>query len=420
MAEQLTYIELFAGAGGLAEGFMRAGFTPVAHIEIDKYSSLTIKTRLAYHYLKKRKKLFVYHNYLKGQISRDELYSCLPENIATGMINKEIREDNLFDLFKNIEKRLTRLKLKKIDVIAGGPPCQAYSLVGRARDPYSMEKDPRNYLYKLYAKFLHKFKPEVFVFENVPGLLSAGKGKLWEDVKKHFGNAGYIVDYKILNVCDFGVLQNRKRVIVIGWRKELNFHYPEFKKNEEITNYKVKDILVDLPPLLPGEKITNGNYVSEPTSYLKKYGLRSKEDLLTLHMTRKINDRDRKIYRLTIETWEKHKKRLMYTDVPEKYRTHNNQKSFLDRFKVVAINLPYSHTVVAHLAKDGHYYIHPDIKQLRSISVREAARLQSFPDNYYFEGPMTAKFRQIGNAVPPLLAEKIAGEIKEIIKWVKN
>ena len=415
MAEQLTYIELFAGAGGLAEGFMRAGFTPVAHIEMDKYASLTIKTRLVYHYLKKRKKLFVYHDYLKGQISRDELYSSLPENIATGMINKEINEDNLFDLFKNIEKRLTRLKLKKIDVIAGGPPCQAYSLVGRARDPYNMENDPRNYLYKLYAKFLQKFKPEVFVFENVPGLLSAGEGKLWEDVKKHFGNAGYVVDYKILNVCDFGVLQNRKRVIVIGWRKEFDSHYPEFKKDEEITNYKVRDILMDLPPLLLGENITNGNYVSEPTSYLKKYGLRSKEDFLTLHITRKINDRDREIYHLAIEMWKKHKKRLMYTDVPEKYRTHNNQKSFLDRFKVVASNLPCSHTVVAHLAKDGHYYIHPDTKQLRSISVREAARLQSFPDNYYFEGPMTAEFKQIGNAVPPLMAEKIAEKIKEMI-----
>jgi DNA (cytosine-5)-methyltransferase 1 len=225
-----------------------------------------------------------------------------------------------------------------------------------------------------------------------------------------------MVDYKILNTYDSGVLQSRKRVIVIGWRKELDFHYPEFKKNKDITNYKVRDILLDLPPLISGEKIIYGNYTLKPTPYLKKYRLRSKEDILTLHITRKINDRDKEIYRLTIEMWEKDKKRLMYTDIPEKYRTHNNQKSFLDRFKVVAGDLPYSHTVVAHLAKDGHYYIHPDMKQLRSISVREAARLQSFPDNYYFEGPMTTKFRQIGNAVPPLMAEKIAEEIKEMIR----
>ncbi len=415
MAGQLTYMELFAGAGGLAEGFLRAGFIPVTHIEMDKYASLTTKTRLTYHYLKKENKLSVYRTYLKGQISRNELYSYLPENYPFMVIDEEIKKENLAILFEKIEENLMRLGLEKIKVIAGGPPCQAYSLVGRARDPYNMENDSRNYLYKLYAEFLKKFEPEVFVFENVPGLLSAGNGRLWEDVKKHFESTGYAVDYKILNAYDSGVLQNRKRVIVIGWRKELDFHYPEFKKNEEITNYKVRDILVDLPPLLFGEKIIYGNYTSEQNPYLKKYRLRSKEDFLTLHITRKINDRDREIYRMAIEMWEKHKKRLMYTDIPEKYRTHRNQKSFLDRFKVVAEDLPCAHTVVAHLAKDGHYYIHPDIKQLRSISVREAARLQSFPDNYYFEGPMTAKFRQIGNAVPPLLAEKIAREIKKVV-----
>jgi len=416
MVKQLTYMELFAGAGGLAEGFMSAGFTPVIHIEMDRYASLTTKTRLTYYYLKKQNKLFIYHKYLKGQISRDKLYSYLPEDYISTVTNVEIKDDNLNVLFDKIKGNMKRAGLKKIDVVAGGPPCQAYSLVGRARDPYNMEDDPRNYLYKLYAEFLKKFQPEVFVFENVPGLLSAGKGNLWEDVKKHFGNAGYVVNYKILNACDFGVLQNRKRVIVIGWRKELDFHYPEFKKDKNVKKYRVEDVMVDLPPLQPGEKITNGNYVSEPTPYLKKYGLRSKEDFLTLHITRKINERDRKIYHLAIEMWKKHKKRLMYTDIPEKYRTHNNQKSFLDRFKVVAEDLPCVHTVVAHLAKDGHYYIHPDIKQLRSLSVRETARLQSFPDNYYFEGPMTAKFRQIGNAVPPLLAEKIAEEIKEVIR----
>jgi len=416
MVEQLTYMELFAGTGSLAEGFMRDGFTPVAHIEMDRYASLTTKTRLTYHYLKKENKLSVYRAYLKGQMSRNELYSYLPENYTFMVIDEEIKKENLAILFDKIEENLMRLGLKKIKVIAGGPPCQAYSLVGRARDPYNMENDPRNYLYKLYAEFLKKFEPEVFVFENVPGLMSAGKGKLWEDVKKHFENTGYAVDYKILNAYDSGVLQSRKRVIVIGGRKELDFYYPEFKKDKNVRKYRVEDVLVDLPPLLSGEKIICGNYTSKPTPYLKKYKLRSKEDFLTLHITRKINGRDQKIYRLAIEMWKKHKKRLMYTDIPEKYRTHRNQKSFLDRFKVVAEDLPCVHTVVAHLAKDGHYYIHPDIKQLRSISVREAARLQSFPDNYYFEGPMTAKFRQIGNAIPPLLAEKIAGEIKEMIR----
>jgi len=416
MATNYTYLELFAGAGGLLEGFIRSGFIPVAHIEMDKYAVLTLKTRLAYHKLKNEKKLDIYREYLKGNISREELYSMASGELIDTVMEEEIREDKLEYLFKKIEHSMKLMGINRINVIAGGPPCQAYSVVGRARDPYKMENDPRNYLYKLYTKFLRRFKPDLFVFENVPGLLTAGKGELWKDIIKHFKRSGYMVRDRLLNAYDFGVLQRRLRVIVIGWREDIDFEYPDFSTDANVSNYKVKDVLNDLPPLRPGEKMFYGEYIGPASMYLKEYNIRKGKDILTLHITKGHNDRDRQIYKRVIKKWNHYKERLRYTDLPSKYRTHRNVNSFIDRFKVVAADLPYSHTVVAHIAKDGHYYIHPDINQLRSLSVREAARLQSFPDDYYFEGPMTAKFQQIGNAVPPLMAEKIALKIREILR----
>jgi len=415
MNEKLTYIELFAGAGGLAEGFIRAGFEPIAHIEMDKYAALTLKTRIAYHYLNRIGKTGIYKDYLRRKISREKLYENIPFEELNTVINEEISDSNLKYLFGLIEQNMRQKNITKIDVVAGGPPCQAYSIIGRARDPYRMQNDRRNFLYRLYVKFLMEFKPSIFVFENVPGLLSAGNGKLWEDVQQYFRKAGYVVDYRILNAYDFGVLQNRKRVIVIGWRKDIKAEYPEFKRDSRIDNYRVGEIFEDLPPLEPGQKMYVGRYIKEPTRYLTAYKLRTFNDILTLHISRRHNERDRKIYRFYIEKWFKEKRRPEYDELPEELKTHRNRKVFRDRFKVVAPDLPYSQTVVAHLAKDGHYFIHPDIKQLRSISVREAARLQSFPDNFYFEGPMTAMFRQIGNAVPPLMAERIAEKIREMI-----
>jgi len=412
----LSYIEIFAGAGGLSEGFLRAGYKPVAHIEMDRHASYTLRTRLAYYYLKQKNKLNIYYDYISGKISRNDFYSEIPDDILDSVIHAEIREDNLDFLFKEVKERKNKLAISEINVLAGGPPCQAYSLVGRARDPYRMKHDKRNYLYRLYVEFLKEFQPDLFVFENVPGLLSAGNGKLWEDVRKYFKEAGYNTDYRILNAYDFGVLQNRKRIIVIGWQKKLDFKYPFFGPDKEISKFTVGDILNDLPPLKPGERLYTGKYSKKPTEYLQKYRIRNNEDILTLHLARKHNERDREIYRFYIEKWFKEKRRAEYDELPEHLKTHKNRRSFKDRFKVVASNLPYSQTVMAHLAKDGHYFIHPDINQLRSISVREAARLQSFPDDFYFEGPMTAMFKQIGNAVPPLMAKKIAIKIKEMLK----
>lgn len=410
-----TYLELFAGAGGLAEGFIKAGFYPVAHVEMDRHACDTLKTRLGYHYLRSIGRVDIYFRYIKGEISREKYYSNIPYEIISSVINKKIQKRTLVRLVKLIKDRMSEFGIKKINVIAGGPPCQAYSIIGRARDPYRMKKDPRNYLYKFYTAFLTEFKPDFFVFENVPGLISAGEGNLWKDIQDYFNKAGYEISWKLLNARDFGVLQNRKRIIVIGWRKDISGRFPEFEKNTEAGKYKVGDILNDLPPLQPGEKILVGEYIREPSEYLLNYGLRNKDDILTLHIARKHNERDRKIYKLCIEAWFRERRRLRYNELPEDLKTHRNREAFRDRFKVVAPDLPYSQTVVAHLAKDGHYFIHPDINQLRSISVREAARLQSFPDNYYFEGPMTAMFRQIGNAVPPLMARKIAEKIKEML-----
>jgi len=150
--------------------------------------------------------------------------------------------------------------------------------------------------------------------------------------------------------------------------------------------------------------------------YLHRFNIRTNSDVLTHHVARPNTDRDVEIYRRTIELWNNGNQRLRYNDLPPDLITHKNLHSFVDRFKVVEGDQPFCHTVLAHLSKDGHYFIHPDIGQCRSISVREAARLQSFPDNYYFEGPRTAQFMQIGNAVPPLMAKGLAEQIKNILE----
>jgi DNA (cytosine-5)-methyltransferase 1 len=138
---------------------------------------------------------------------------------------------------------------------------------------------------------------------------------------------------------------------------------------------------------------------------------RTKSDVLTQHIARPVNDRDKEIYKIAISEWHINK-RLKYKDLPPNLKTHKNETGFTDRFKVIPYNLPYSHTVLAHISKDGHYYIHYDLKHPRSITIREAARIQSFPDSYFFEGSRTSAFVQIGNAVPPLMAEGIANALK--------
>ena len=410
MKRRFNVIDLYAGGGGISEGFHRAGFDIVAYIEKNRHACNTLRTRCAYWELKRRKKNYIYNNYLKSNISLSELHSYINKK---RVINLDLSDEMLSKIVFDIRNNMEYMNVKKIDAFIGGPPCQAYSLVGRARDPYNMEKDPRNKLYRYYVDLLKIFKPSIFVFENVPGVLSAGKKQLFKDIRAYFEEAGYELDYRILDAADFMVLQRRKRVILIGWKKSLKLTYPDFQSIQK--SYTIRDIFEDLPSLSPGQKIEIGDYVCNAGKYLIESGIRRNEDTLIQHITRPITEHDRKIYKIAIEKWDSYNKRLKYTDIPRELRTHRNLKSFLDRFKVVAGNLPYSHTLVAHIAKDGHYYIHPDINQLRSISIREAARIQSFPDDYKFEGSRTSIFTQIGNAVPPIMAEKIAEKIKEML-----
>lgn len=394
----INFIDLFAGAGGLSEGFIREGFLPVAHVEMNKDACDTLRTRTAFHWLKEQGRVEEYYDYLENLISRDELWAKIPNHLIKSVINTEISEETLPNIFNQIDAELGK---KKVDVVIGGPPCQAYSVAGRVRK--DMSNDPRNHLYKHYVKFLQKYQPKMFVFENVPGILTAKNGHYLELIFDAVREAGYELDKKVLNAKDFGVLQDRKRVIIIGWKNDLDIEYPEFDKTE--LEFEIaKHLFADLPSIKSGQ----GNwgvskYTKTTNAYLEKYNIRNGIDFTTQHISRFNNENDLEIYRIAVEKWVNEGKRLNYGELPPYLIKHNNTKTFTNRFQVVN-HKGISHTVVAHICADGHYYIHPDIEQNRSITVREAARIQSFPDDYFFESSRTAAFKQIGNAVPVLMA----------------
>lgn len=411
---KLNFIDLFAGAGGLSEGFVKAGFFPIAHVEMNHDAIETLKTREAFHYCKKHNMLDKYNSYLLGQLSKEAIRELIPQINLERVIEEEMTEEGLPTLFNVIDSLMKQQKVhKKVDVIIGGPPCQAYSLIGRSANR-DKKDDKRLYLYKIYAKFLEKYQPKMFVFENVPGILSCTSDghTHFEDVQKCLKEVGYEIEYKVLCAKDYGVLQNRNRVILIGWKKGSEWHYPviETKRIKAVIN----DLLSDLQPVQPGEsnnKYRNGNF----SSYLKKASIRDKGDVLTWHLARPNREQDREIYRCAIRLWNENHKRLNYNELPDELKTHKNRASFTDRFKVVPGDMESCQTIMAHISKDGHYFIHPDINQARSLTVREAARIQSFPDNFFFEGSRTSAFVQIGNAVPPLLAEAIAKGIRDLL-----
>lgn len=410
----LNIIDLFSGAGGLTEGFRNKDFKFICHIEMDKDACASLGLRNIYYYLKNINNLSPYFEYIQGKISRETLYSIIPSNITQDILDKEISEDTIPSIFNFIDKHLEN---EDLDGIIGGPPCQAYSTIGRGNNKAKKSTDKRIYLYKYYLDFLNKYKPKFFIFENVKGLLSfkdISGNLLFPKIIHEFDLAGYKVNYKIINASDFGVPQKRERIIIVGYRKDLILKKSFFDYlNEYIEEAPtLKDLFKDLPSIKAG-KMSNKYSSNCSSKFVKKY-IRNKNNILTQHIARPHNENDLKIYKLVLKA-KKKGKNLRYVDIPIELQTHSNTNSFLDRYKALDY-YSISHTIVAHISKDGHYYIHPDLKQNRSITVREAARIQSFPDDFYFEYSRTAAFKQIGNAVPPILSLKIALAILDFFK----
>lgn len=416
-----TFIDLFAGAGGLSEGFIRAGFTPIAHIEMKQDACNTLKTRSAFHYLQNHGQLSIYEEYLKNKEEGTDgsaLWAQVPSEVTNAAICATIEEETIKGIFEKVDSLKGN---KTVDIIIGGPPCQAYSVAGRARMGKAVEEDPRNELYKYYVQFLEKYNPKMFVFENVLGIITAKRGEPFADLKKLVDELGYDMAAKVQIASQHGVLQNRQRVIIVGWKRNASpkYGYPELEI-EDMPYTVMNDLFSDLPTRKAGEgKLCEPISYTRPLSemeYLEKYGIRGVLDFTTQHLARPTNDNDREIYKIAVEMWKDGKRRLNYAQLPSRLQKHKNKETFLNRFSVVDPD-GCCHTVVAHIAMDGHYYIYPTpnptMDNVRSITVREAARLQSFPDDYFFEGSRTSALMQIGNAVPVILAQKIAEAIKK-------
>ena len=421
MSSDFLVLDMFSGGGGLTEGFIRHNFDFLGHIEMDRNAADTLETRLMYHELKKAGEEDLYRQYYRGDIGRDQLVQLTKNaGIETPpVINKELSDTTNKEIIQDLKNTLkSKYHRTDVDVIIGGPPCQSFSLAGRGKNKEKSHTDPRNYLYLHYLRFLKEFQPKMFIFENVPGLISAKNGTIFNNVISLCTKMGYHLDDEahILNASDFGVLQDRDRIIFIGWKKDNDhFRYPDFPVPER--KGAVRDLLKDLPDLQAGEGTDDFQKYKKGHSskYLAEKHIRNSYGGIRHHQARIHNERDREIYRIAIRNWNESGHRLNYNELPEDLKTHKNRHSFIDRYKVVN-KKSLSHAVLAHLAKDGHYFIHPDPEQARSLTVREAARIQSFPDDYLFEGPRSAKYVQIGNAVPPLMADGIAEKIKEMLE----
>lgn len=403
MKRRINTIDLFAGCGGLCEGFEQSGhYKTLACVEWEKAPCINLEKHLKDKWNYKNADQMV----LRFDIQRTE-------ELFDGWSDEKYGDNQGLD--KTINNNT-------VELIIGGPPCQAYSIAGRVRDENGMRDDYRNYLFESYIKVVKHYKPKAFVFENVPGILSAKPTgePIIDVIKRTFLEAGYEVlsdlSNAIIDFSEYGVPQNRSRIIILGLRRDIygdstqdllnEFYYRVLPKYKCKAKKTVREAIGDLPALYP---------VKEYKIDKKRYSHSLADSRIMNHDPRWHSERDQEIFTLLAKDIKTQENKYTSIEALKKlYTEKTGHESNVHKYHVIRWDEP-SNLIPAHLFKDGLRHIHPDPEQARSITVREAARLQGFPDDYVFVGNNADAYKMIGNAVPPIFSKVLAEAVFELL-----